>query len=135
MKRFMTVFIGIILTMSLSGCQVQRLSTDKLADLSFTVVEKERIPEEMKAKIAEKEKNLFKITYADNGYLYIAEGYGVRDTSGYSIEVDECYETENAVYIHTNLIGPDKAEKVTEAETCPYVVVKLEFIDKNVVFK
>lgn len=135
MRRFLAVLIGIWLVCVVSGCSVQKTRTDKLKDLSFTVVEKESIPEEMKSKIDEKKENRFKITYADKGYLYIAEGYGEQDTSGYSIEVDECYETENAVYIHTNLLGPDKAEKVTEAKTCPYVVVKLEFIDKNIVFK
>lgn len=54
----------------------------------------------------------FKITYADKDALYIARGYGEQKTSGYSIEVKECYETENAIYIHTNLIGPSKEEKL-----------------------
>ena len=77
----------------------------------------------------------FKITYADKDALYIARGYGEQKTSGYSIEVKECYETENAIYIHTNLIGPSKEEKIVEAKTFPYVAVKMQFIDKNVVFE
>ena len=75
------------------------------------------------------------MTYADNGSLYIAVGYGEQPTSGYSIEVKELYETENAIYIHTNLIGPAKDEKIVERKTYPYIVVKLEFVDKNVVFE
>ena len=29
----------------------------------------------------------FKLTYTANGYLYIARGYGMQDTGGYSIQV------------------------------------------------
>ena len=37
-----------------------------------------------------------KLTFADQGMLYIVEGYGEQATSGYSIEVADCFETENA---------------------------------------
>lgn len=119
----------------LMGCSVKKLNTEKLKDIDFTVLEEENIPEELQAMIKEKETQPFKLTYADNGELYIAEGYGEQETSGYSIEVKECYETENAVYVHTNLIGPAKEEKVVEKKTYPYIVIKMEFIDKNVVFQ
>lgn len=91
--------------------------------------------EEFLTQIEEKNSGPFKITYADKDALYIARGYGEQKTSGYSIEVKECYETENAIYIHTNLIGPSKEEKIVEAKTFPYVAVKMQFIDKNVVFE
>lgn len=119
----------------ISGCSAEKSSTDKLKDLEFTVLEETKVPEELMMKIEENKETPFKITYADQGYLYIAEGYGAKETSGYSIEVGSCYETANAVYIHTNLIGPAKDEQVSQAVTYPYVVVKLEFIEKNVVFE
>ena len=75
------------------------------------------------------------MTYADNGSLYIAVGYGEQPTSGYSIEVKELYESKNAIYIHTNLIGPTNDERIVERKTYPYIVVKLEYLDKNVVFQ
>ena len=85
--------------------------------------------------IKEKETTPLKLTYADQGVLYIAEGYGEQPTSGYSIEVKECFETKNAIYLHTNLIGPTKEERIVEKATYPYIVIKMEFIDKNVVFQ
>lgn len=118
-----------------AGCTAEKSSTDKLKDLEFTVLEETKVPEELMTKIREKKEAPFKITYADQGYLYIAQGYGARETSGYSIEVDSCYETANAVYIHTNLIGPAKEEQVSQSVTYPYVVVKLEWIEKHVVFE
>ena len=53
------------------------------------------------------------------------------DTTGYSVEVNDLYETEDAVFIHTTLLGPEAGEDIKEISTFPYVVVKLEYIDKN----
>lgn len=119
----------------LCACSVEKMNTEKIRDIEFTVLEEDDIPKEMLETIQTKKADTFKITYADKGCLYIAEGYGERGTTGYSIEVKSCYETENAVYIHTNLIGPSKQEEILETKTYPYIVVKMEFIDKNVVFE
>ena len=45
------------------------------------------------------------------------------------------FETENAIYFRSNLIGPSKEEARIETETFPYIVVKLQYVDKNVVFQ
>lgn len=134
MKKLILAILCVVSSF-VAGCSVEKVSSEKLQDIDFTVVEEEDIPEEFLTIIQEKETNPFKLTYADQGALYIAEGYGKQATSGYSIEVKECYETENAVYVHTNLIGPAKDEKIVERATYPYIVIKLEFIDKNVVFQ
>lgn len=135
MKRLCVCMTCFCILLLLAGCAVTKSKTEKLKDLEFTVVEKDSVPEELKAMIGEKKKEPFKLTFSDKGYLYIAQGYGAKETSGYSIEVKECYETENAVYIHTGLKGPAKDEQVSDSITYPYVVVKLEYIDKNVVFE
>lgn len=135
MKKVFRTILLVLTLCSFCGCSAEKLSTDKLRDIDFTVVEKENIPEELEAMIAEKETQVFKLTYADQGALYVAEGYGEQSTSGYSIEVKDCYETENAVYVRTNLMGPAKDEKIVETETYPYIVIKMEFIDKNIVFE
>lgn len=135
MRKIIPTILCVILLSLMTGCSAEKLRTEKLRDIEFTVVDEENIPEELEEMIEEKDEKPFKLTYADNGALYIAVGYGEQPTSGYSIEVQELYETENAIYIHTNLIGPAKDEKIVEQKTYPYLVVKLEFIDKNVVFE
>ena len=135
MKKISLCVITILIVCLAAACSVQKTKTDKLRDLEFTVLGEEEIPEELKEKIEDIEQNGFKIPYADKGYLYIAKGYGRQETSGYSIEVKQCYETENAIYFHTILHGPKKEEEVSDNPTYPYVVVKLEWIDKNVVFE
>ena len=134
MKRKIMYLAGFLLVLMLTGCISRPQKTEKLRDLDFTVMDKEKVPNELKTAILENRDLPFKLTYADQGYLYIAEGYGPQLKSGYSVEVTGLYETENAIYIHTNLLGPEKGEKTEEVTTYPYVVVKLEYIDKNVIF-
>lgn len=139
MKKTITTILALSLSAVLlilaTGCSAKTLSTEKLRDIDFTVVDEDDIPEPLEEMIDEKDDTPFKLTYSDNGDLYIAVGYGEQPTTGYSIQVTELYESENAIYIHTNLIGPSKDEKIVERETDPYIVVKMEYIDKNVVFQ
>ncbi len=118
----------------MAGCVSRPQKTEKLRDLAFTVMEKDEVPQEFKKTIEESKHMPFRLTYADQGILYIAEGYGAQKKTGYSVTVTEVYETENAVYIHTNLMGPEKGEETKEITTFPYVVIKLEYIEKTVVF-
>ena len=135
MKKIISIILSLLVLFSLCACSAKELATEKMRDIDFTVIKEEDIPEELKTMIKEKETTPLKLTYADQGVLYIAEGYGEQPTSGYSIEVKECFETKNAIYLHTNLIGPTKEERIVEKATYPYIVIKMEFIDKNVVFQ
>ena len=133
-KRF--IFIScFMIVFSLLGCAMSADKTEKLRDLEFTVLDKDEIPESFMEEISERVEKGFKLTFEDQGYLYIAEGYGEQETSGYSIEVAKLYETENAIYVQTDLIGPSNEEEIVERLTYPYIVLKTESIDKNVVFR
>lgn len=116
------------------GCVKQTDTSEKLRDLEFTVLDKEAVPPELSGVIEEKKEKPFRLSYGDQGVLYIAEGYGGQPTSGYSVEVNSLYETEDAVCIRTSLMGPEKGEETEETVTYPYVVVQLEYIGKDIVF-
>ena len=133
-KKILTYLgtIVILTVMLLTGCISKVKEGKKLRDLDFTVVKEEDIPEEMMSMIEEQKEHAFQGSYEDQGYLYIVEGYGIQETTGYSIEVESVYETEYTIEIETKLLGPPKGEKIVETKTCPYVVIKLEAIDKNV---
>ena len=45
------------------------------------------------------------------------------------------YLTGNAVYVDTELLGPDGTEQTADAVTCPYLVLKLEYLEQPVVFE
>lgn len=139
MKRShsLSVILGILfcaVLCALPGCAVRRDKTQKLRDLEFTVLDKDEVPPELKQMIEENKTDPLKLTYADQGSLYIAEGYGAQPTTGYSVEVTELYETNDAVCIRTNLLGPEKGEETKEIATFPYVVIQVKYIEKDVLF-
>lgn len=119
----------------LAGCKKDENEIKKIKDLDFTVVEEADLPGELKEIIDEKKEKPFRLTYSNKDYLYIAVGYGKQNSGGYSIAVEELFLTDNAIYIDTNLIGPSQNEMVTHGVTYPYIVVKLEYMDKKVVFE
>lgn len=119
----------------LTGCGVQTQDEEKISDLEFTVLDPEKIPEELRDVLEEKKITPFKVTYEDEGYLYICVGYGEQQTSGYSIIVEDLYLTSNAIYVDTELLGPGKGEETAAASTCPYIVLKLKDMEESVVFK
>lgn len=139
MKREAEVFCTfavLILTTAafLTGCITKTGEEQKISEPAFTVIDRGNEPDELSAMIETEKGNAFRIVYADQGKLYIAEGYGRQPTTGYSVVVKELYETENTICIHTNLMGPEKGEDIREIATFPYVVVQLEYIDKEILF-
>lgn len=117
------------------GCGLEKTDDRKIEDLSYTILEEKEIPQEFLAVIEEKKEQMFKLTYTDEESLYIAVGYGVQQTGGYSISVNQCYLTQNAIYFDTTLIGPSKGEQVNEAKSYPFLVIKTKYSEKNVVFQ
>ena len=135
-KRHILLAFAAAALVCLCGCTViTKDGNEKVRDIDFTVLAEDNIPDELKQVIEEKKEKEFKLTYQDNGFLYICVGYGRQPTGGYSISVTELYETENAVYVHTNLLGPSAGENKAESPSYPYIVVKLEKTDKAVVFE
>lgn len=132
MKKIILIFMAALF---LGGCSVQSDDTGKIKDLEFTVIGEDEIPEELFAQIQEKKSEEMQITYSDEENTYIVRGYGVQSSGGYSISVDELYLTENSIVLKSSLIGPSVAEQVDKTESTPYVVIKTELTDKNVVFE
>ena len=117
MKRIKMFLTVIAVTMLLSGC-------------SFGTIEEE---------IKEAGKKEMWISYADTGkeetYLYVVRGYGTQQTTGYSIEVNACYETVDTVVIRTTLQGPEKKEKIHKKKTYPYIVIKMPYTEKQIIYE
>ena len=134
MKRTGILLAVFLLTGWLTACTTSVQQSESQEDMEFTVVSEDRLPEELKEIVEGKKESAFKLTYADEGYLYICTGYGKQDSGGYSITVDSLYETENAIYVNTNLLGPKAGSASGNSPSYPYIVIKVEFRDKTVVF-
>jgi len=118
-----------------AGCGAFRTSPKMVQELDYTVVEDEDVPKELMEMIDAKKTDTMRLTYATNEYMYIVTGYGTQETSGYSIRLDSLYLGENAIYIKTSLIGPQKNDNVNKTATYPYIVVKLENRSEPVIFE
>ena len=68
--------VGLAFSVCAAGCVKQTDTSEKLRDLKFTVLEKEAVPDELGEVIEEEKEEPFKLSYTDQGVLYLAEGYG-----------------------------------------------------------
>ena len=133
MKMFGMMML-LAMSVLLAGCGKSSDSA-KVRDLEFTVVDQERLPEELKAMIEEKKTQPFKMTYSDDENLYIVVGYGPQETGGYSIQVKELYLTDNAIVFDTELLGPEKGETAAKETSYPVIVVQTELLENPVIFQ
>ena len=147
MKRIKMLLTVIVVTTLLSGCSFGTIEEQKTGDVTYEIVKKEEIPEQLKEEIKEagkkvsplKKNNNIVISYADTGkeetYLYVVRGYGTQQTTGYSIEVNACYETVDTVVLRTTLQGPEKKEKIHKKKTYPYIVIKMPYTEKQIIYE
>jgi len=132
------LFLWVTAVRLLSGCRITGVGNenpDKIRDLEFTVIGDGDVPEELLKMIQEKKQDAFKLTYSDDQSLYIVSGYGVQETGGYSITVEQLYLSEKTIVFDTELMGPAKGETGNSGPSCPYIVVKTEYLEEPVIFQ
>ena len=136
-KRFLcTVWVvAMAVCLFLSGCSILEKKEEKVRDLTITPVPDSELPEELQTLIAQKMSAPFKMTYSTDENLYIAVGYGVQPTGGYSISVNELYLTDNSIVVNTELKGPEKGENAGAEQSFPYIVIRTEYLENPVVFQ
>lgn len=133
--RMRILLLMIPLLLASGGCGWKKTGNEKIRDLDYTVLKEEEIPEKLQEVIEEKKEDDFKMSYVLDDYLYIVRGFGMQETGGYSIQVQEVYLTENAVHFEADLIGPKTGDVREKAVSYPYIVIKLERQEENVVFE
>ncbi len=117
------------------GCEKDAASAERGRDWDYTVVTVQDCPEDFLNELEEKKINPFQMTYMDGEYLYIAIGYGEQATGGYSIAVRGLYEMGEKLCVEAELLGPGKDETVKEKASYPYVIIKTEKSDREVIFE
>lgn len=115
----------------LTGCEAARVDTQETEAIDYELLEEADIPEEMSEPLMERRESPFLFTWADQGALYIARGYGRQETGGYEIQVTELCESKNAIILKTTLLGPEPDEE-EEGPSCPYIVIRTAYSDKYV---
>lgn len=126
--------LGLLFFSFLTGCQSVQTDSTRGKDWDYTVVPTADIPQDFAEEIEQKKVNSFQMTYEDGVYLYIAVGYGEQNSGGYSIQLQGLYEKGEDLCVETTLTGPEDDVVVSDKASFPYIVIKTEKTDKNVVF-
>lgn len=125
----------IFLIACLTGCREHTTGKTKIKDLDFTVCENDCIPDDLLELIREKKKEPFKMTYRTKDYMYIIVGYGSCDRTDVCVTISNLYLTKNAVVVETDLIANGEERLEGDMVSYPYIVIKCELYDKQVVFQ
>lgn len=129
------VCMPLFLLFLLTACGQEVSKTDKIRELEYTVVgDVDTLPEEFRTQIEKEKQQVMKLSYLEEEYLYIAMGYGTKETGGYSVLVKELYESKNAICFRTELMGPRAEENLCRGKSYPYIVVKLERMELPIRF-
>ena len=134
-RKCLIVLLLAVLLPTFAGCSMLSEEQVKLQDIGFTVVSEEKLPAELKTIIDEKKESPFQFTYSDEEHLYIVIGYGQQPEGGYSIAVNDLYLTEDNIYVNTTLLGPESVDNSNKVPSFPYIVLKMDYLDKPVVFE
>lgn len=135
MRRRHVLILGcVLLLLCMTGCALQT-KEKKLRDVEYTVVGAEDVPQELQEEINKIKDEEFQLTYDDGAYLYMAKGYGTRESSGYNISVQQVYLTEHTIVFETQITGPAEGTDAANKETTPYIVIKTERLDGQVIFE
>lgn len=131
----MWILTAVYMGVCLFGCGVEKTDESKVEDIDYCIVEENDIPKELMAKIQEKKAADLKMVFENDDFVYIVRGYGEQETGGYSIQVTDVYLTKNAVVFRSNLVGPSKDQVKNVVPSYPYVVLKIQNMEKNVIFE
>ena len=118
----------------LTGCEMKQVGNMAKTEVEFTVVEPDEVPSELAVIIEENKQGEIKLTYEDQGYMYLVRGYGQQKTGGYSIAVNEVFLAEDGLHVDTSLIGPPRDQEIRDEASYPYLVIKSEAQEAEVLF-
>ena len=134
MRKVSLMILACLFMTICSGCKNIKIEEAKREQLEYTVIQQDDVPETIKSLIEKRKVKEFQLTYKSGDELYLFKGYGQQMTGGYSIQVADLSESENAIFFETVLIGPTEVDAGSEP-SYPYIGVKLTYRDKPVQFR
>lgn len=123
----------LLMVIILSGCRFIKIEEGERTPLEYTVMKQEELPQEVVELMEQKKEKPFQMTYQVGKVRYLMKGYGEQITGGYSIQVEEVSQSENAVFCKTRLVGPEE-ESTGSAPSYPCIVLRISDTEKPVQF-
>ena len=134
-RRIVVIGVWVVILVGLVVCiKFEAMDKKRIKDISYEVVPPENIPGEIMGELQGFGEGVCRCSYICSDSLYIVVYYGEQATDGYTVEINDLYESSNAIFVETTLKGPVSYKDVKEIETYPYVVLKVKLSEKKVVF-
>ncbi|MDO5145580.1 MAG: protease complex subunit PrcB family protein [Eubacteriales bacterium] len=106
------------------GCEKKEKLSGEREKVDYVLCKESQLPKEVKSLLEEKKEKPGNFTYQNAMYLYVIICYGKKPYGGYSVRVEECSKTKKALFVRTQLMGPEVGEPTVEAETFPWLVMR-----------
>lgn len=137
-KVYMLSVFGLIISLGLcSACTLnERAAIPQTGKtIAYKIISDEKTEAALMDAVTEAKAQRFHIVYRNGDRMFLAVGYGEQPSSGYSITVEDIYEKDGVVYVCTMLVGPQKNEKTSSVRTFPYIILEMENMDCEIVFR
>lgn len=131
-QRIWILVLVVILCMMQAGC-INKEEEGQRQKVVYVVCKRSVIPVQLGKLIDEQKKEAFHFTYTTGDFTYYVIGYGRQYGSGYKIKVREFSADQTHIYIDTILKGVTK-EHQKQGKSYPYIVLKSQFYEKDVIF-
>lgn len=131
-RRIWILILGIILCVIQTGC-IKKDEQGQKQKVVYVVCRRSVIPVQLGKLIDEQKNEAFHFIYTTGDFTYYVIGYGKQSGRGYKIKVREFSADQTHIYIDTILTGVTK-EHQTHGKSYPYIVLKSQFYEKDVIF-
>lgn len=110
---------------------------EKTGEIEYAVVPEEDVPKELLDLIEERKETEFRLSFSEGEDLYLVVGYGQQETGGYSIRILDLYLAEDVIYLDTELQGPlpEETTNMQDDTAAPWIVIKMQKMDKTIYFQ
>lgn len=126
------VILCISFCVAYTGC-VQQRERGNRKTVIYAVCKRSVVPTQLGTLIDEQKKEPFHFTYTTGDFTYYIIGYGKQSGRGYKIKVKEFTADQTHIYIDTTLTGVTK-EHQRHGTSYPYIILKSQFYEKDVIF-
>lgn len=131
-KSFCIILCSIVFLVIQTAC-LKREETGKREDVLYAVCKRNAVPAQLGKLIDEQKQEAFHFTYTTGDFIYYIIGYGSQPGRGYKIKVKEFSADQTHIYLDTTLVGVTK-EHQRDGRSYPYIILKSQFYEKDVIF-
>lgn len=124
----------LLILLVLGGCDQDAGKKQQGREVSFSTVDPDDAPEELKEIIEQNKQGEIRMSYEDGDVCYAVRGYGCQKTGGYSIQVNGVWEREDGIHVDTSLMGPARDQEIAEEPSFPFLILKLGETEEEVLF-